>query len=98
MSKNVIYVYVLPKNESMYDPRTVIDTSQRNNYDVQAKRENYPSVSSMRINNKGEVFLKFDYPIDGRPKFKLTEENFHFQIEPSQKIRWEIKEVSLDTK
>lgn len=30
--------------------------------------------------------------------FKLTEENFHFQIEPTQHIRWEIKEVSPDQK
>lgn len=47
------------------------------NFDVQAKKENYPSVTFMRINNKGEVYLKLDFP-DNNPKFKLTEDNFHF--------------------
>jgi hypothetical protein len=81
MNKYSIYVYVLPKNSPIYDIRTTIDTSQRKDFDVQAKRENYPSISSMRINNKGEMSLRLDYP-PGGPKFKMSESNFHFQIEP----------------
>ncbi len=72
-------MYVLPKNLSIYESRITIDTSQRKDFDVQAKKENYPSVNFMRINNKGEVNLKLDFP-ENSPKFKLTEDNFHFQI------------------
>ncbi len=48
----------------------------------------------MRINNKGEVNLRFKYKNDDSisikgshmPKFKIVEENFHFSIEHYRRI------------
>ena len=65
----------------MLDSKLTIDTSGRKEFQIQGKKENYPTAQMVRANKMGEVIIYLDYN-NSHPDLSLSEENFLFKITP----------------